>query len=76
MPSVGHVRPVKIQIRLCIRTVWSESSLDTFWIGKDTHYMKNINEDTQEMSQSQSTTFPRHQKKERLGANNDKTNAT
>ena len=30
-----HVRPAKIQIRLRIRTVWSESSLGAFWIAKD-----------------------------------------
>ena len=35
---------------------------------------KNISEDTQEMPQSRSTTFPRHQKKERWGINKDKTN--
>ena len=37
---------------------------------------KNISEDTQELAQSQSTAFPRHQMKERWGTNNDKTSAT
>ena len=30
-----YERPAKIQIRLRIRAVWSESSLDAFWIAKD-----------------------------------------
>ena len=29
------MHPVKIQISLRIRTVWSESSLGTFWIAND-----------------------------------------
>ena len=29
-----YVRPLKIQISLRIRAVWSESSLDAFWIAK------------------------------------------
>ena len=36
----------------------------------------NISQDTQEMPQSRSTTYPKHQKKERWGTTNDKTNAT
>ena len=32
------VRPVKIQIRLRIRAVWSESSLNAFWIAKDAKF--------------------------------------
>ena len=31
----GHVRPARIQIRLRIRAVWSESSLGAFWRAKD-----------------------------------------
>ena len=31
--------PAKIQIRLHIRAVWSESSLGTFWIAKDTMFL-------------------------------------
>ena len=34
--TFGHVCPLKIQISLCIRAVWSESSLGTFWKAKDT----------------------------------------
>ena len=37
---------------------------------------KNINKDTQEMPQSRSGAFPRHQKMERWGTNKDKTNVT
>ena len=37
---------------------------------------KGINEDNQEKPQSQSTAFTRHQRKERWGTNNDKTNVT
>ena len=33
--TFGNVRPAKIQIRLRIRAVWSESSLGAFWIAKD-----------------------------------------
>ena len=43
--NFGHVRPVKIQIRLRIRAVWSESSLDAYWIAKDVitkTYLYNI----------------------------------
>ena len=36
---------------------------------------KNISEDIQEMPQSQSTSLPRHEKKDRWGTNNDKTNS-
>ena len=34
-----HVRPEKILIRLRIRAVWSESSLDVFWIVKDAKFL-------------------------------------
>ena len=30
---------MKIQIRLRIRAVWSESSLGTFWIAKDVNFL-------------------------------------
>ena len=35
----GHVRPVKIQIRLRIRAVWSESSLCANWIAGDVKFL-------------------------------------
>ena len=40
----GYVRPAKIQISLRIRAVWSESSLDTFWIAKDETFPHAENE--------------------------------
>ena len=44
--SSGHVRPVKILIRLRIRAVWSESSLGAFWIAKDAKFLHADNEDS------------------------------
>ena len=41
-----HVRPAKIQIRLRIRAVWSESSLVAFWIAKDAKFLHADNEDS------------------------------
>ena len=37
--TLSEVRPAKIQIRLRIRAVWSESSLGVIWIAKDLFYM-------------------------------------
>ena len=42
---LGHMRTAKIQIRLRIRAVWSESSLCAFWIGKDRKFLYEDNED-------------------------------
>ena len=42
---LGHVRPVKIQISLRIRAVWSESSLGAFWIASDAMVLPVDNED-------------------------------
>ena len=42
----GHVRPAKIQIRLSICAVWSESSLDAFWIVSDARFVHAGNEDS------------------------------
>ena len=44
--TFGHVRPVKIQISLRIRAVWSESSLNAFWIAKDAKFLYADNEDS------------------------------
>ena len=41
-----HLRPAKIQIRLRIRAVWSESSLGAFWIAKDAKFLLAYNEDS------------------------------
>ena len=43
-----HVRPAKIQIRLRIRAVWSESSLGLFWIAKDAKCLHADNGDWSE----------------------------
>ena len=37
--TVGHVRTVKIQISLCNRAGWSESSLGAIWIAKDARFL-------------------------------------
>ena len=37
---------VKIQIRLCICAVWSESSLGTFWLAKAAKFLHADNEDS------------------------------
>ena len=37
--TIRHVRLAKIQISLRIRAVWSESSLDAFWIAKDASFL-------------------------------------
>ena len=47
--TFGLVRPAKIQIRLRIRAVWSESSLDAFWIAKDEKFLHASNEDSDQM---------------------------
>ena len=39
-----HVRPAKTQISLCIRAVWSESSLGAFCIAKDAKFLHAYNE--------------------------------
>ena len=44
--TFGHVLPAKIQISLCIRSVWSESSLGVFWIAKDAKFFHADNEDS------------------------------
>ena len=39
------MRPAKIQNSLCSRTVWSESSMGTFWIAKAAKFLHADNED-------------------------------
>ena len=43
---LGLLRPAKIQISLRIRTVWSESSLDAFWIANIAKFLYADNEDS------------------------------
>ena len=44
--TTGHLRPAKLQISLRIRAVWSESSLGSFWIAKNTNFLHVDNEDS------------------------------
>ena len=46
--TFGNLRRAKIQITLCIRAVWSKSSLGAFWIVKDTKYLHADNEDSEQ----------------------------
>ena len=33
--NIGHVRPANMQISLRTRSIWSDSSMDTFWVAKE-----------------------------------------
>ena len=44
--TFGHLRPAKIQIRLRIRAVWSESSVGAFWIANDSTFLYAGSEDS------------------------------
>ena len=57
--TFGHVRPVKIQISLYIRTVWSESSLDAFWIAKDAKFLHADSEDSDQTTRMRIWVFVR-----------------
>ena len=46
MSRNGHMPPAKIQIRLRIRAVWSESSLGALWIAKDAKFLHANNENS------------------------------
>ena len=46
-----YVRPAKIQIRLRIRAVWSESSLGAFRIAKDAKFLHEDNENSVQITQ-------------------------
>ena len=48
--TFGYLRPAKIQIRLRIRAVWSESSLGAFQIVKDAKFLQTDNEDSDQTS--------------------------
>ena len=39
IPTLGHVRPAKVPVSLCIRAVCKESSLGAFWIAKDAKFL-------------------------------------
>ena len=42
--TLAHVRSAKIQIRLRIRAVWSESSLGAFWAVEEAKFLHGDNE--------------------------------
>ena len=48
---LAHVLPVKIQISLRVRAVWSESSFGAFWIAKDAKFLHADNEDSDQTAQ-------------------------
>ena len=62
-------------VKACCKTAKVLRSSQVYISIKKLAY-KNINKDTEEMPQSWSTAFPRHQEQERQGTNNNKTNAT
>ena len=45
-PTKWHVRPAKTQISLGIHPVWSESSLCTQWVAKDSSFLEADSEDS------------------------------
>ena len=45
------VRPAKTQIRLCIRPVWSESSLCAQWVAKESSFLHADSEDSDQTGQ-------------------------
>ena len=47
------VHPATIQISLRIRAVWSESSLDAYWIAKDARFLHADNEDWSDCADAQ-----------------------
>ena len=51
--TLEHVRPAKIQIRLRIRAVWSESSLGAFWIAEDAKFLHADNEGSDQNADAQ-----------------------
>ena len=50
-PTKWHVRPVKTQISLGIRLVWSESSLFTQWVAKDPSFLHADSKDSDQTGQ-------------------------
>ena len=52
--TFGYVRSAKIQISLCIRAVWSESSLGAFAIAKNAKFLQADNEVSYQTAQTSS----------------------
>ena len=51
------MRPAKIQISLRMRAVWSEFSLDVFWVAEDAKFLNAANEDSAQTAQIHMTIF-------------------
>ena len=49
-PTLGHVRPTKIQISLHIRTVCSDYSLGSVWVANDAKVLQVDTEDSDRIS--------------------------
>ena len=45
-PTKWHVRPTMTQISLCIRPVWTASSLSVQWVAKDKGFLRADSEDS------------------------------
>ena len=52
-PTKWHVRPVKTQISLGIRPVWSDSSLCAKWVAKDPSFLHADSEDWSDWANAQ-----------------------
>ena len=50
--TLVHGRPAKVQISLCIRTVWSEASLGAVWADKDAKFLHPDNENSGQTARS------------------------
>ena len=48
IPTLGHVRPAKVPVSLCIPAVCKESPLGAFWIAKDAKFLHADNEDSEQ----------------------------
>ena len=55
--TFGQGRPVKIQVSLRIRAVWSESSLDAFWKALDTKFLHADKMDSDQIAQRRRLTL-------------------
>ena len=49
--TCGNVRPANMQISLRIRSVWSDYSLDVFWIAKDAKFLHTVREGSDQTTQ-------------------------
>ena len=58
--TFGHVHPVKIQISLRIRAVWSECSLGAFWIAIGAKFLRADNEDSGHTARDAQTDLSLH----------------